>query len=275
MRRAQTPLPALIAVLALLGAAPVSASGDGIMLRGGPGPQPRSASPAAKGGPTVTVNGRILNVAGTRRSDRIVVTCDGDGFVRVNKKPPATGAAPCTQIVEVDVVAGAGNDRVDVSAVGRRFGQADFPNFGFGVGAAGLLGPGKDQYVGSEAGFNLVLGNAGADTVRGGEIKDIFTGGTGDDRLIGRGGRDILLGKPGADRMLGGDQGDILSGNGGADLMAGEGGDDLIGGGGGNDSLIGGPGDDEMHGGFGDDRLRGGPGSDDEQEDPPKKGKKK
>jgi hypothetical protein len=273
MRSARTTLPALIALAGTLALAP-SANAGGVMLGGGAEATPRAAATAAKGKPTVTINGRVLNIAGTRQSDRVVVSCHRTGFVRVNKKPPANGQAPCSQIVEVDVIAGAGNDRIDVSQVGNEFGQADFPNFGLGVGAAGLLGPGKDHYVGSRSGFNLVLGNAGADTARGGKWRDIFVGGTGDDRLITRGGRDTILGKPGADRMLGGTQADILSGNGGADLVVGEAGADLMGGGGGNDTLIGGPGRDRLLGGFGDDRLRGGAGPDVEQQDPPKQGKK-
>ncbi len=271
MRPAST-LPCALAI-ALLAVAPAARAEDGIML-GGESTAARSVATAAKG-PTVTASGRVLNIAGTRASDRVVVICDADGFVRVNKKPPATGIVKCSDIVEVDVVAGPGNDRVDMTGVGNAFGQADFPDFGVGVGAAALLGPGKDHYLGSRSGFNLMVGNAGADTARGGKWRDIFTGGTGDDRLVTRGGRDILLGKPGADRMLGGTQADIMSGNGGADFIVGESGADLMGGGGGNDTLIGGPGRDRVLGGFGDDRLRGGAGADVEQEDPPKAGKKK
>jgi hypothetical protein len=272
MPSARTPLLAATIGLALAAAPAAGADAeDGIML-GDARIRPLAAVPSAKG-PVATVNGRVLNVAGTRRADRVVVACDG-GFVEVNKKRPKTGAIACSRIAEVDVVAGAGNDRIDLSGVNTEFGEAEFPNFGIGVGAAGLLGPGKDRYVGSLAGFNLVIGNAGDDTARGGKWRDVFTGGTGDDELIGRGGRDVLLGKPGADRMLGGPQADVISGNGGADFLVGEEGADLIGGGGGNDTLIGGPGRDRLLGGFGDDRLRGGAGPDVEQQDPPGSNKK-
>lgn len=270
MRAARTSLLAL-ALAAPLAATPGAAADPGVML-GGKHSAERSVAVAAKR-PTAIANGQVLKITGTRGSDRIVVTCHRDGFVRVNKRSPDTGIVRCVDIVEVDVIAGAGNDRIDLSGVGGQFGKTNFPDFGFGTGAAGLLGPGKDNYVGSRSGFNLVLGNAGSDTARGGKWRDIFTGGTGDDKLIGRGGRDILLGKTGADRLLGGSQADILSGNAGPDLLAGEGGADLIGGGGGNDTLIGGPGRDRLLGGLGDDRLRGGAGPDVEQQDPPKKGK--
>jgi Ca2+-binding RTX toxin-like protein len=234
-----------------------------------------AASPAAPAahaaGPTVLIKGRVLAITGTAQGDRVVVLCDGTGFVRVNKKPPDNGVAPCSQIAEVDVVAGAGNDRVDLSGVGSEFGKASFPDFGFGVATAGLLGPGKDDYIGSETGFNLVLANAGADTARGGEVRDVFTGGTGDDRLVTLGGRDLLLGKPGADTLLGGDEADLISGNGGNDLLSGARGADVLGGGGGRDTLIGGPGADRLLGGIGEDRLRGGAGKDFEQQNPPKK----
>jgi Ca2+-binding RTX toxin-like protein len=230
------------------------------------------AAPAAHAaGPTVLIKGQVLAITGTAQGDHVVVLCDGAGFVRVNKKPPDNGLAPCSQIAEVDVVAGAGNDRVDLSAVGDEFGEASFPGFGRGVGTAGQMGPGNDDYVGSETGFNLVFGNAGADTVRGGEVRDIVTGGTGDDRLVTLGGRDLLLGKPGADTLLGGGDTDVISGNGGSDLLSGAGGADVLGGGGDRDTLIGGPGADRLLGGIGDDRLRGGAGKDFEQQDPPKK----
>jgi Ca2+-binding RTX toxin-like protein len=274
MPSARTTLPALIAAACLTAAPAAHAEGAGVMQGGDATAALRTAGAAAKSGLLITVNGQVLSVTGTKRSDRVKVTCDGTGYVKVNKKPPSTGQALCSQIVEVDVIAGAGNDRIDLSGVGRQFGKANFPNFGFGTGAAGLLGPGKDNFLGSQRGFNLVLGNAGADTARGGQVRDIFDAGTGDDRMIGRGGRDIILGKPGADRLLGGDEADILSGNGGGDLVAGEAGADLMGGGGGNDTLIGGPGRDRMLGGFGSDSLRGGAGPDVEQEEPPKKGKK-
>jgi Ca2+-binding RTX toxin-like protein len=274
MRSARNTLPALVCATALL-AAPGAHAETGALLGGDAEPQPRATAVAAKR-PAVTVNGRVLTVTGTRGSDRVVVICHRDGFVRVNKKAPDTGIVKCSDIVEVDVVAGPGNDRVDLSGVNYQFGQANFPDFGTGVGAAGLLGPGKDHYVGSRAGFNLVYGNAGADTARGGKWRDTFTGGSGDDKLIGLGGKDVLLGKAGADRLLGGAGGDLLSGNAGDDILAGQAGADLLGGGGGNDTLIGGPGNDRLFGGHGKDRLRGGGGRDAEQQDPPgskKKGK--
>ena len=272
MRPARTSLFAIAA--ALLGAVPAAhaAEGEGIMRAA----EPHSGAVTAKkkSRPTVIVNRRVLNITGTERADTVVVVCSG-GFVEVNKRPPDTGQVACSRIVEVDVIGGAGDDRIDVSGVNYEFGMADFPNFGFGVGAAGLLGPGDDRFVGSEAGFNLVIGNAGEDRALGGKWRDVFTGGTGDDNLSGRGGRDVLLGKPGADRLLGGTQADVISGNGGADFIVGDSGADLMGGGGGNDILIGGAGRDRLLGGFGDDRLRGGAGPDVEQQDPPGSGNKK
>ncbi len=220
-----------------------------------------------------SLSGSLLTVSGGRHSDRIVVACR-NGLVKVNGKNPRGGAIGCPKVSEVDVVAGGGNDRVDLSGVGTDagFGQRDLPGgFGHGTGAAADLGPGNDRYTGGGSAFNLVLAGAGDDRMRGGRVRDSLQGGSGDDTATAGAGRDILLGNSGNDKLNGGADDDLLSGNSGDDLLIGAAGTDLLGGGSGKDRLFGGPGPDELIGGPGKDRLNGGPGNNTLVQDSPKK----
>jgi Ca2+-binding RTX toxin-like protein len=210
-----------------------------------------------------SVTGQLLNVAGGRGSDRIGVTCSS-GLVKVNGKNPSTGEVACAKVSEVDVSAGAGNDRVDLSGVGSGtgFGQRDLPGgFGHGTGCGVQLGDGNDTYIGGKSCFNLVLAGRGDDRVSGGDLRDDLQGGAGNDTLAGGGGRDVLIGNAGNDKLNGGADDDLLSGNAGNDVLIGGAGNDLLGGGSGMDHLSGGPGDDTLIGGKGKDVLNGGPGN--------------
>ena len=104
----------------------------------------------AQGKVSASLSGSLLTVTGGKGSDHITVLCR-NGAVKVNGKSPRTGATACSKVSEVDVVAGSGNDRVNLSGVGpdSGFGQRDLPGgFGHGTGAAADLGRGNDRYVG-------------------------------------------------------------------------------------------------------------------------------
>ena len=104
----------------------------------------------AQGKVSGSLSGSLLTVTGGKGSDHITVLCR-NGAVKVNGKSPRTGATACSKVSEVDVVAGSGNDRVNLSGVGpdNGFGQRDLPGgFGHGTGAAADLGRGNDRYVG-------------------------------------------------------------------------------------------------------------------------------
>ena len=220
-----------------------------------------------------TVSGSLLTVSGGTGSDHIAVACL-NGAIKLNGKDPRGGAIECSRISEVDVVAGAGNDRVDLSGVGSAagFGQRDLPGgFGHGTGAAADLGDGADTLVGGASAFNLVLAGAGDDRLGGGGLRDSLQGGTGDDTVTGGAGRDILVGGAGRDKLKGGIDDDLISGNAGDDLLIGGPGGDELGGGAGMDRLFGGPGPDNLIGGAGKDRLNGGPGHNTLAQDAPKK----
>ena len=220
-----------------------------------------------------SVSGSLLTVTGGRGSDHVAVVC-GNGLVKVNGKDPRTGAIACSKVSEVDVVAGSGNDRVDLSGVGpdTGFGQRDLPGgFGHGTGAAADLGRGNDRYRGGASAFNLVLAGEGDDRMTGGRFRDSLQGGSGNDSAAAGAGRDILLGNSGNDKLNGGADDDLLSGNAGNDVLIGGAGADLLGGGAGMDRLFGGPGPDQLIGGAGKDRLNGGPGKDTQAQDSPQK----
>jgi Ca2+-binding RTX toxin-like protein len=220
-----------------------------------------------------SATGSLLTVAGGKGSDRIEVTCTA-GLVKVNRKDPRSGAIECSKVSEVDVMSGAGNDRVDLSGVGPDggFGQRDLPGgFGHGTGAAADLGDGSDRYIGGASAFNLVLAGAGNDHLTGGRLRDSLQGGSGDDTVTAGAGRDILLGNSGNDKLNGGADDDLLSGNAGDDVLIGGPGTDLLGGGAGMDRLFGGPGADRLIGGAGKDSLKGGPGNNTLVQDSPTK----
>jgi hypothetical protein len=214
---------------------------------------------------------QVLTVTSGKRADSIAVVCSEAGLVVVNGRQPFGGPVPCSKVVEVDAVMGAGNDRIDLSGVDSRFGTAEFQGFGVGTGAGAQSGPGDDTFIGSASAFNLFFGQADNDTARGGNVRDQLDGGAGNDDLRGLADRDSLLGRDGDDRLVGGAGADLLNGGAGNDRLAGSGGADILGGDAGMDLLLGGPGPDRLLGGPGTDRLRGGGGQDVEIEKRPKK----
>ena len=220
-----------------------------------------------------SLSGSLLTVSGGRSSDHVTVVCR-NGLAKVNGKNPRTGAIACAKVSEVDVVTGAGNDRVDLSGVGpdHGFGQRELPGgFGHGTGAGAVLGRGDDRYAGGGSAFNLVIAGPDDDRLTGGRLRDSLQGGSGNDAASSGSGRDILLGNGGNDKLNGGADDDLLSGNAGDDVLIGGAGTDLLGGGVGLDRLFGGPGSDQLIGGPGKDRLNGGAGNNTLVQDSPKK----
>jgi len=134
-----------------------------------------------------------------------------------------------TFAAKITINCGAGNDRVDASAI-----------------AASLR----------------LLGGTGNDTLLGGSGADTIQGGVDNDRLIGNGGNDQISGDAGRDSIVGGIGNDTLLGGAGNDTLQGGIGNDALSGGSGNDSLLGEDGDDTLIGGDGNDRLRSGLGND-------------
>jgi subtilisin family serine protease/Ca2+-binding RTX toxin-like protein len=181
-------------------------------------------------------------VNGTAGNDRLLVNARNDR-IRVYRGASMLSFAQ-GPVIGVKVLAGAGNDRVEI-----------------GAGLSGV-------YVDGGDGNDLLVGGLGNDTLTGGAGRNTLLGGDGDDRLNGSGGRDSLAGQAGNDRLYGNGGDDTLDGGGGVDrLFAGDG-NDLLFGGSSNDKLYANAGNDTLFGQAGADLLDGSTGTDSADNDP-------
>ena len=132
---------------------------------------------------------------------------------------------------DVMIVAGAGNDKIDLSDT-----------------------QGDDIVLGGR-GNDSITGGHGADSIYGGYGNDTIHAGDGDHQLIvGGHGYDALYGGSGADDSVYGGHGNdlIVGGSGNYQLLVGgDGSDTLWGGSGSHDTVMGGSGRDEIYGGTG------------------------
>lgn len=143
-----------------------------------------------------------------------------------------------TFAAKITINGGAGNDRVDASAI-----------------AASLR-------IAGGTGNDTLLGGSGADTIQGGLDNDSLVGNGGDDQINGDAGRDSIVSGTGNDTLLGGAGNDTLQGGIGNDALFGDSGNDSLLGEDGDDTLIGGDGNDRLRGGLGNDFARGSSGDD-------------
>lgn len=190
-----------------------------------------------------TVEGGILIVTGTARSDNINVSLDsGESSFRVRIR---TGGAediqnvPLAGVTGIRILAGSGNDEVEVEDINEP-GNLQLP-----VSVIG--GNGNDSLHGS-AGDDSVNGGNGNDSLIGHGGDDLLIGANGNDAIYGKAGDDSLNGGNGRDRCYGGLDDDSIIGGNGHDLLRGEDGDDSLFGGGGRDSMRGSRGRDHFFG---------------------------
>ncbi len=128
-------------------------------------------------------------------------TLDGDDSVTV---ADLTGVA---DLATLQIDAGAGNDRVDASAL---------PDLGLSI----LLEGGNDNdTITGAAGPSMINGNMGNDSLIGGAAADTIMGGGGDDVMNGGAGGDMLSGQAGDDTLTGGLGDDTLNGGANADRI--------------------------------------------------------
>ena len=183
-----------------------------------------AAFPAAAQADTVSFDGTTVTIQGTDAPERITLSVDTPGTVRVDAESVGPG---CT----MDPV----------------------------MGASCPLGPGgvvANMGGGNDTVFNLYQSTGGlpdgALKVDLGAGDDKFTGGDGGETVAGGPGNDELTGAGGNDRFDGGDGNDKLIGDGGSDALAGGAGDDVFDGdhfnGVGADLIDGGPGMDRAEG---------------------------
>ncbi len=109
------------------------------------------------------------------------------------------------------VVAGAGDDRIDLDTSG-------FDAFGE---------QGNDNLIGNDQ-VNILSGGLGNDSAFGGAGDDAIFGDAGDDSLSGGDDGDQLFGGDGLDELNGGEGRDLLAGGAGTDTLAGDAGQDVF-----------------------------------------------
>ena len=254
---------------------------------------------ASAGVSSAAVANHVLTVTGTGQNETTAIACAA-GEVTVDGAAPSGGPEACSDLREIRVNAGGGDDRVNLAEVAR----SAFSNLG-PISVSG--DDGDDTLIGSDFADGL-SGGGGSDELRGGAGADRLAPGPGYNQVEGGDGRDRasfsgggswfmidgligrrspvveessirsveeveVVGGPGADLLSGGSFPGvlILVGLGGNDLINSGPRDDVVDGGrgddwldanAGNDDMAGGPGDDVLRGDEGNDVMNGGPGND-------------
>jgi Ca2+-binding RTX toxin-like protein len=176
--------------------------------------------------------------------------------IQINGAPaPDTPSVATSQIMSIDVIAGSGNNVVDVSGVT----LAAFTNL---TSLTVDGGDGDDTITGSVSFATSINGGDGRDTITGGSAADTLNGNDGDDSISAGAGNDIVNAGDGQDFVSGGDGEDSIFGEAGDDTLNGDGGFDSISGGDGNDVVFAGADNDTVSGGLGDDTINGQGGND-------------
>lgn len=221
-----------------------------------------SAAPPAMATITATVTAGLLTVTSNEDGDTIDVRCQG-GDVSVSGAEPSTGTAACSSITSIQVTAGGGDDRVDLSRVA-------VDQYTTLTTISVSAGGGNDRVTGSPLG-DVLTGEGGNDQMDPGAGSDALDGGKGTDSLSLRANGEVVLTDTnlthagGTATLAGFDAADLRVGD-----LAATASFDASGfsfavsfiGGGVDDTLIGGPGNDRLSGGDGNDTIEGGPGDD-------------
>ena len=163
----------------------------------------------------------VLNISDVAMSGASITVAHDEtsGMVTVNGVTTATSAS---QVVEIDVVTGMGDDQVDLSGIS----ATSFPLL---TEASVSTSDGNDLVVGSFVdnrivgglGDDVLTGGIASDFIQGGSGNDTIDGGEGDDHLYGDSGSDIIVGEKGNDVLLGGSDADNIDGGEGEDIMSG------------------------------------------------------
>jgi Ca2+-binding RTX toxin-like protein len=255
--------------------------------------------PASAGQASAGVAEHVLTVTGTDLGEAIAVACQG-GEVTVDGAVPSGGPEACSDLREIRVRAGGGDDRVSLAEVARAaFSNLEAISVSGEDGDDTLIGSDFADVLSGEGGADVLRGGAGADDLVPGPGWNQVEGGVGRDRASFSGGgswfmiagtigrrspvseessiRSVeeveVVGGPDADLLSGGSFPGvlILVGLGGNDLLNSGPKDDVLDGGrgndwldanAGNDDMAGGPGDDVLRGDEGNDVMNGGPGND-------------
>ena len=156
------------------------------------------AAAAAPSSVQASVSGRTLTVTGTAGADAIALRlAAGDpNTLQVDAGDDGTAefSFDRTTFEQIQVLAGAGNDRIRIDQVNGAFTDESTTLDGGGGNDTILGGDGNETLLG-RSGNDSVDGNRGADTADLGGGNDSFTWdpGDGSDVIEGRGGRDTLV----------------------------------------------------------------------------------
>lgn len=192
----------------------------------------------------VNVTGGAAKVIGSAGTDVVRLRPAGTGVELELHTPlgytrqvirPAPGTP---RLKTVDVVLGAGSDRLDATALRlpvRVVGGPGDDVLRTGRGHDRVYG---DETDGTGTGVDFIETGAGHDTVTAGSGGSYVDAGAGSDEVTVAGGSNWVRGGAGNDVLLGGAGNDLLQGGAGKDLLAGGAGADRLDGGVGNDILF-------------------------------------
>ena len=224
--------------------------------------------------------GEILNVFGTTGNDTITITVQ-DGLVYVNGEQ--TGIAD-SDLTEINVLAGAGNDQIDLSGITSAAfcnltavevnGESGDDIYLIGVSTAGAITIVEAASTGSDtidvsarsAGVTINLASTSSQQLAASPaLSIVLSSTTGIENVVGTAYADTFQGNSRNNLLTGGAGNDTLNGYGGSDTVYGGTGSDTIRGGDQSDQLYGDADGDTMYGelddGYGD-SLYGGDGND-------------
>jgi Ca2+-binding RTX toxin-like protein len=143
----------------------------------------------------------VLTVTGTSGDNRISVSRDASGNIRVNGGLVfISGGTPTSaNTTLIRVFGGNGADELVIDEINGAMPAANL--FGEGDDDT-LIGGSAADVLNGGSGHDTLLGGAGADMLLGGDGNDTLTGGDGDDQVFGEGDDDRMIWNPGDDTDL-------------------------------------------------------------------------
>ncbi len=241
---------------------------------------------------SLVANNSLAIFANANESIQVGVNPSNTSQVQVLINGVADSSLPsvqASQLQQIQVFAGQGNNRIDFSGVSAAnfsytnpvtnerlkividagngddtiVGSDDFgDSIVGGHGIDSITGQGGDDTISAGDGADLVDAGTGNDSILAGNGDDVVTGGDGNDTISASDGLDTINGNLGNDSILGGDGEDVLNGDEGNDTLDGQNGNDSLLGGLDADALLGGVGNDTLEGNEGNDTLSGQAGQD-------------
>lgn len=191
----------------------------------------------------VSLENGTCTVTGTSGNDNIAVNWAGRQQVQIVVNGQVMSTVPYSQIQNLQVNGGAGNDTITVSP-GMTMNVT--VNGGVGDDQINVTNNGQTNITGGDGNDHLNMHGNGTASINGGDGDDTIHGGNGNDTIFGGDGNDQISGGYGNDTIFGGNGNDVISGDAGNDGIYGQAGNDSIDGGAGYDYANGGAGADKI-----------------------------